>query len=163
MCFIGCGGVVPALAFHLASRHVRAIRILNRTESKAQELCAQLRENDPALVCEAAALADPEKVRSFLCASDLAVQCTSLGLRETDPPPVDPALLPAQGLLLYDTIYKPTAFLKAGAERGLPSVGGLTMLLYQGAASFAIWTGAEAPLEAMRRALLSAVKPSGTA
>ena len=70
---------------------------------------------------------------------------------------MDPDCLPQEGLLLYDTIYKPTAFQRAGREKGLPVATGLTMLLYQGASSFRIWTGIEAPLEEMRRALISAI------
>ncbi len=157
ICFIGCGGVVPALAFHLAFRGAACIRILNRTLCKAESLCKSLQDRFPTLVCEAAPLENAARVKDFFKESDLAVQCTSVGLKDGDPSPVDPDCLPQEGLLLYDTIYKPTAFQRAGREKGLPVANGLTMLLYQGASSFRIWTGIEAPLEEMRRALISAI------
>ena len=156
VCFIGCGGVVPALAFHLAFRGVRAIRILNRTVAKADALCERLQQRFPLLICDTASLEDSEKTAAFLAVSDLAVQCTSLGLKDDDPSPVDPALLPSKGLFLYDTIYKNTAIQRAAAEKNLPVANGLTMLLHQGAASFRIWTGMEPPVAQMKEALFAA-------
>lgn len=158
VCFIGCGGVVPALAFHLAFCGVCSIRILNRTVEKAEDLCRRLQKRFPQLSCQGASLEDPVRTAAFLAESSLAVQCTSLGLKEEDPSPVDPALFPAGGLVLYDTIYKNTRFQQIARDKGIPVANGLTMLLYQGAASFRIWTGEEAPVQVMRDALFTAFR-----
>jgi shikimate dehydrogenase len=55
----------------------------------------------------------------------------------------------------YDLVYRPggTPWLAACAARGARTVDGLEMLLHQGAAAFAQWTGAEPPLAAMRAGL----------
>ena len=45
------------------------------------------------------------------------------------------------------------ALVRAAHAAGLRAMGGLSMLLYQGAAAFTLWTGYEAPLAAMRAAL----------
>ena len=43
-------------------------------------------------------------------------------------------------------------------EHGIPAASGLSMLLHQGAKSLSIWTGLEAPVEVMRKALLDAAR-----
>lgn len=152
ICFIGCGGVTPALAFHAAAAGAKEIRILNRTEEKACSLAERLRALYADLRCEGAALAC---AGDFLRHADLTVQCTSLGLKAEDPAPVDPALL-SKDTFLFDLVYNRETKILAGARaRGIPCADGLAMLLHQGARSFEIWTGLEAPVEEMRRALFN--------
>jgi len=43
-------------------------------------------------------------------------------------------------------------------KAGAMSIGGLDMLAWQGALSFEIWTGRNAPLDLMRRAAAGALK-----
>jgi shikimate dehydrogenase len=54
-------------------------------------------------------------------------------------------------ILVYDLIYNPypTPLLKLAQEAGANILGGLPMLVYQGAASFELWTGKEAPIDIM--------------
>ena len=150
--FIGCGGAAHAAAFYFAGRGLRKMFILNRTLATAESLAVELKTNFPGFAVETAALSDTEKVKSFLEQSEAAVQCTSLGLKPDDPPPIAPELLP-QNIKLFDTIYKPTPLLKYAKAHGIDHAAGLGMLLHQGARSFHIWTGVEAPVEAMRQAL----------
>jgi shikimate dehydrogenase len=58
---------------------------------------------------------------------------------------------------VYDLVYNPfeTRFLREAKERGLKTASGLGMLVGQGALAFELWTGAEAPREAMMRAARS--------
>lgn len=155
VCFIGCGGVVKALAFHFAAKGVKSIFLLNRTVSTAQALCDSLRKNFSSLECACAPLSDEEAIRDFLSESTLAVQCTSLGLKKEDPAPIAPSLLP-QDIFFFDTIYKKTPLLQYAEENHIKSANGLGMLLHQGAKSFSLWTGKEAPVEEMRKALYEA-------
>lgn len=158
--FIGCGGVVKALAMHFAQAGVKKIHLLNRTVSKAEALANTLQEFFPSLALETAPIDDREKIKNFLEESALAVQCTSCGLKKEDPAPIPPELLPSH-ILLYDTIYKNTPLLQYAKSRNIPCAGGLSMLLHQGAKSFSLWTGKEAPLEAMRKALYEAAEERG--
>jgi shikimate dehydrogenase len=63
------------------------------------------------------------------------------------------------GLLVFDLVYNPEKTqLLADAERaGAHILGGLPMLVYQGAEALRLWTGMEAPealmMEAARRAI----------
>ena len=53
-------------------------------------------------------------------------------------------------LRVFDAIYRPTPLLKKAQELGLPAADGREMLIWQGAASFEIWTGVKPSIEAMR-------------
>jgi shikimate dehydrogenase len=54
-------------------------------------------------------------------------------------------------VLVYDVVYNPwpTPLLRLAQEAGANILGGLAMLVYQGAASFELWTGREAPVDIM--------------
>lgn len=153
--FIGCGGVVKALAFHFASKGIKRIFLLNRTLSTAEILCDALQNHFPGLECICAPLSDEKAITGAFRNSTLAVQCTSLGLKEEDPPPVSPELLPKE-ILFFDTIYKKTPLLQYAEKNGIKCANGLGMLLHQGAKSFSLWTKQEAPVETMRKALYEA-------
>ena len=60
-----------------------------------------------------------------------------------------------QSAVVYDLVYKPvnTQLLQDAKKLGHKASGGLTMLLYQGAESFEIWTGETAPVDVMKKAL----------
>jgi shikimate dehydrogenase len=57
------------------------------------------------------------------------------------------------GQTLVDLPYPRTATAEAAAAAGARVLDGLEVLVAQGAASFELWTGMPAPLEAMRRAV----------
>ena len=57
------------------------------------------------------------------------------------------------GLTLVDLPYPETATARAARAAGAAVVAGFEVLVAQGAASFELWTGRTAPVEAMRRAL----------
>jgi shikimate dehydrogenase len=81
--------------------------------------------------------------------ADLVVNATPVGM-QGESPVVDPALLhPAQ--FVVDTIYHPweTPLLAAARARGIPCANGLGMLVHQAALAFEMWTGVDAPLDAM--------------
>lgn len=153
--FIGCGGVVKALAFHFASKGIGKIHLLNRTFRTAEALCEAVGKNFPSVECSCAPLADEDAVTEAFKNSTLAVQCTSLGLKRDDPAPFPAHLLPP-GIFFFDTIYKKTPLLQYAEEHDIKCANGLGMLLHQGARSFSLWTGKNAPAEAMRRALYEA-------
>ncbi len=57
------------------------------------------------------------------------------------------------GQTLVDLPYPETATARAALEAGASVVDGLEVLVAQGAASFEVWTGQDAPVAAMRAAL----------
>ncbi len=154
--FIGCGGAVQAVAFHLAASRVSALYFINRTAETAENLCKRLKSFFPSLETDFCTPDDQTKTSAFLANSKVAIQGTSLGLKTDDPPPINPALLPA-GICLYETIYKKTAITKYAEEHGIRYADGRSMLLHQGAKALSIWTGRQAPVEVMRKALYDAI------
>jgi shikimate dehydrogenase len=64
--------------------------------------------------------------------------------------PLSPDVI-MKDVLVYDIVYNPleTPLLKMAREAGAKILGGLPMLVYQGAASFKLWTGKEAPVDIM--------------
>ncbi len=86
--------------------------------------------------------------------ADVVVNATPLGMTDGDPLPVDPALL-SDGQLVVDLIYRPerTSLLEAAAEAGATTLNGVGMLLYQAAEQFTMWTGHDAPVDAMAAAV----------
>jgi shikimate dehydrogenase len=72
--------------------------------------------------------------------------------------PLASGLIPKDALV-YDLVYNPsqTPLLKMAKAAGTKTIGGLPMLVYQGAASFKLWTGREAPLDIMLTAARKAL------
>ncbi len=82
----------------------------------------------------------------------LIVNCTPVGMW----PDVDQTPWPAETpipahAMVYDMVYRPleTRFLQQARAAGCQAISGLGMLVWQGAASFRLWTGREAPLDVM--------------
>jgi shikimate dehydrogenase len=88
----------------------------------------------------------------------LFVNATPVGMKESDPSPVDAKSLP-RGAAVYDLVYNrpKTALVREATLNKLHAVTGIGMLLYQGAIAFEIWTGRKPPIDVMRKALKSAM------
>jgi shikimate dehydrogenase len=133
---LGAGGSARAAAWAL--RHAGAdVAVFNRTPERAQRLAADL---------DVRAADAPEP-------ADLLVNCTTVGLHDADAAPVELATLHHYATVV-DLVYRPggTALARAAAERGIPNVDGLEILVRQGALSLELWTGRPAPIGAMRSA-----------
>ncbi|MDQ3621695.1 MAG: shikimate dehydrogenase, partial [Verrucomicrobiota bacterium] len=99
---------------------------------------------------------DEAVLRAEIDHTDLIINCTSVGMKRTDPSPLPSSLLQPH-LIIYDTIYTAnrTKLMLAADEAGARSANGLSMLLHQGALAFEIWFNRPAPLDAMKAALLA--------
>lgn len=107
------------------------------------------------------ALDDSEALARVLSETHLLINTTPVGTRDAQSSPIPIELLrrlPRDAFVL-DLIYNPpeTALVRAAHAAGLRATGGFSMLLYQGAEAFTLWTGYEAPLAVMRTALETAL------
>ena len=123
--------------------------IANRTPERAVELADLV----GALGVSARAIALSRDGLREAARSDLIVNCTSLGMAGGPGPgesPIAPDLIPLSALVC-DLVYNPgvTPLLRDAAAAGAHRLGGLPMLVYQGAAAFEIWTGTTAPARVM--------------
>jgi shikimate dehydrogenase len=153
---LGAGGAARAVAWSLVEAGIAELLILNRTSERA-ELLADLVSQRMGVLALGLGLGDP-RTRAQLATCALLVNATPVGLHPSDPLPIDPTLLGPQ-ILVYDLIYRPreTALLREAKRLGCQVLGGLGMLLYQGALAFELWTGRKPPEQAMRTALLQAL------
>lgn len=155
---VGAGGAARAAAHALAESGVGSLAIGNRTFERAEALAAEI----SALGINARAVSLADAAFAGACgAADLIVNSTSVGMlhgpAEGASPVPDGAI--RAGCVVYDMVYNPpdTPLLRAAADAGAVAVGGLPMLVYQGAAAWEMWTGRDAPMGVMmaaaRRAL----------
>lgn len=93
------------------------------------------------------------EISRLLPGADLLVNATPVGTASDDSPV--PASLLRPDLAVLDLVYRPspTRLVREARAIGAAARGGAGMLLGQAAASFALWTGLEAPIAAMRDAL----------
>jgi len=153
---LGAGGAARAVAWSLVEAGIAELLILNRTRERA-ELLADLVSQRMGVLALGLGLGDP-RAPGQLARCALLVNATPVGLHPSDPSPIEPELL-RPWLLVHDLIYRPreTALLREAKGRGCRVLGGLGMLLYQGALAFELWTGRKPPEQAMRTALLQAL------
>ena len=150
---LGAGGSARAAAYGLARAGAARIDVLNRTPAGAQVLVDRLQPLFPA--CTLAAFGLPQDLAKLAPEAGLVINCTSLGMTPdtaTTPWPQDVAL--RQGQVVYDLVYNPpqTVLLRQAAEGGARPIGGLGMLVWQGALAFERWTGRPAPVHVMHTA-----------
>ena len=149
-CFvIGCGGAARAIVMTLAFRNVGKIFLCNRTEQKAHDLCVEI--NAKVRHCCEVVPFMPAVIEPVIGRADVLINATSVGMHpDEDKMVIDAGLIPA-GIVVSDIVYNPlkTKLLRAAEERGCRTVGGLGMLVYQGAEAFRMWTGVEPPVTEM--------------
>lgn len=147
---LGAGGAARAAAFALCQERVATLAIANRTPQRAEALAAELRGN--AATLSALALTDPA-LEDIALQSDLIVNSTSVGMRHgdaEDQSPIPGGIIPHDAVVM-DMVYNPqhTPLLAAARSAGAQAIGGMPMLIYQGAAAFEMWTAKPAPIDAM--------------
>jgi shikimate dehydrogenase len=137
---LGAGGAARAIVLALGSVGAE-VTVAARRPDAAESAAGLVRGGHTARLpdCDVAAY-------------DLVVNATPLGMQGQAPPIDTSQLHPAQ--FVVDTVYHPaeTPLLAAARARGVPCTNGLGMLLHQAALAFELWTGVDAPLDAMRAA-----------
>jgi shikimate dehydrogenase len=163
---LGAGGAARGVVLALLREGISQLIVANRTLLRAQAL-VQL-----AIQRGVAGQAIPLGWSELALAavhSDLIVNCTTIGMAHGPDAKGTPLLMyqipPAA--LVYDLVYNPleTPLLREAARAGAGVLGGIQMLVYQGAASFEMWTGRPAPVDVMLKAAMEAMsnlKTSGT-
>ena len=158
---LGAGGAAKAVAYALA-KEVGELGVLNRASEKAKGLAEVLsRTFGKKVVGDALS---PSAIQKHLHDSDMLINATSVGMH----PNISQSLVAPQwlkpDLIVMDIVYNPveTKLVKDAKAVGAQVISGVEMLLYQGAASFEIWTGVSAPIEIMRRAALDKLGAGAT-
>jgi len=152
---LGAGGASRAVSFVLAEAGAAEIALYDIDKLKSDNITQMIKELFP--VFNIYPVGDLGQLN--LKNKNLLINATPLGLKDDDPFPIEENYL-HKDLFVYDLIYNPTQtkLLKLAKNIGAKTSNGLGMLLYQGMASFEIWTQKPAPKEVMQKALLEAIK-----
>jgi shikimate dehydrogenase len=126
--------------------------VLNRSIKRAERLRDDLA---PAPV-EVLASDTPAAIDELRTAH-VVINATALGWKRGETPlaPEQLDLLHPKALVV-DITYRDTDLLEAARSRGLRTLDGLEMLVYQGARSLEIWTGMQPPVDIMMSAAVAA-------
>lgn len=155
MTLLGGGGAATAILVQAALDGMKEIRVFNRkspTFDRLSAIAGQLNRRTDCLVT-VHPLEDTEDLRASISDSDILTNATNIGMApHTDACPISDASFLRPELIVSDIIYNPrqTKLLQMASETGCPFFNGLYMLLYQGAASFELWTGRKMPVELIK-------------
>ena len=155
---LGTGGAARAAAVGLLEQGVGEVVLLGRTEAHLQNILRHLSIVSAEIYRTAqikGALFDYPEASEFLSDADLVVNATPIGLKMDDSTLLlDVNVLPVTALVM-DMIFNPplTPLLRTARAHGCQVLNGLSMLLFQGALAFELWTGCPAPIEVMQKAL----------
>ena len=148
---LGTGGAGDAICDALVGAGVKKIFVTNRSVYPAQDLAA--RYPDKAQFIYFGIF----PVRRAMAESDLFINATSLGMARHEGvfPTWASCVTPPAGVTVYDLVYNPrqTMLLREAEKRGLPTVSGIDLLLYQAARAFKMFTGKDVDMPALFSAL----------
>lgn len=147
---LGAGGAARGVVYALLQAGA-SVAILNRTLSRAEALADELRQWVPEATLETRPL-DTNELAKEAAEADLLVNATTLGMwPKTGVSPWPKELTFPSHLTVFDLVYNPleTRFLAQAKAAGATTIGGLKMLVYQGAVSFNWWFGRMPPTDIM--------------
>ncbi len=154
---LGAGGSARGVVYALARAGIARLFVANRTPERAERL-AQLAA-DSGVAASAMALSEASRAAAEV---SLIVNCTSMGMvhgPDETGAPLSASHIPSAALV-NDLVYNPleTPLLREAARAGAATLGGIQMLVYQGAASFEMWTSQDAPVAVMLEAATAAMR-----
>lgn len=157
---LGAGGASTSILVQAALDGASEIVVFSRPGvfyDRAVSIIEVLREKTDCIL-SIHNLADKERLKKNLKSSYILINGTSVGMA----PDINRCLIPDasffhKDLVVADVIYNPreTKLLAMAREAGCPTFNGLSMLLYQGAEAFRLWTGQEMPVELVRERYFS--------
>lgn len=149
---VGAGGAGRAAASALAREGVAHIAVADKTSADAAPVVALLDRMGGQVEAESMALGDVSV--ALVAGSDLIVNATPLGMAGGGKVPRVLVDNISGRHIVYDVVYgkRPTELLERARVVEARVVDGLSMLVWQAASAFELWTGRTAPVEVMRSA-----------
>ncbi|MCL2116001.1 MAG: shikimate dehydrogenase [Methanobrevibacter sp.] len=173
---VGAGGAARAIAFQIAISNVEKLTIINRSEKKAKFLLYDLKTLLSTNFKDNSKLEDItidfshidlnfthgmiESLPKHLKNADILIDTTPVGMYPNiNDEPIATANEMHSDLIVNDIVYNPneTCLLREAKLANATTISGIKMLLYQGVENFKIWTGLEAPVDSMEKALLDEI------
>lgn len=159
---LGAGGAGRAVTMALVEGKAATVTISDIDRERADRLVHDLGRQGETILRTVPP--GEENLAAVMKKCQLLVNCTPIGMRHSQAEhdlPIPAELIPARALV-FDIIYNPleTRLLAEAKRRGARTLGGLAMLVYQGAASLELWTAVQAPLDVMFKAARKALAPT---
>ncbi|MCX7957264.1 MAG: shikimate dehydrogenase [Endomicrobia bacterium] len=148
---LGCGGVSRAILVGLNELGARNVYVYDVDDKKVKFL----KDKFGSFVIPV----EKEKLENIVKNSRIIINATPLGMKPSDPTPVDLRLITKMHII-YDVIYnRETEFVRYAREIGCKYViDGKSMFVYQAAHSFFLWTGVKPDIKFMFRLIDKLVK-----
>ncbi|MGZ4936777.1 MAG: shikimate dehydrogenase [Halobacteriota archaeon] len=157
---LGAGGAAKAIAAQLLLEGARVL-VVNRTQSRSLLLAQHMTAENLACGCDDIEAYGLDEIGPLLGEADVLINATPVGMHGAF---ADQTLVTSKqmhpGLAVFDIVYNPllTPLLKEAHAAGARTIDGVKMLVYQGAASFTIWTCLEPPIAVMEEAVRQALQ-----
>ncbi|HFL2414739.1 TPA: shikimate dehydrogenase [Clostridioides difficile] len=150
---MGAGGAATAIQVQCALDGAREISIFNPKDDfykRAEQTVENIKKDVPECVVNLYDLEDTNKLYEEIKSSDILTNATLIGMKPYDNETniKDTSVL-RKDLVVTDVVYNPkkTKMIEDAEANGCKAIGGLGMLLYQGAEAFNLYTGLEMPVE----------------
>ena len=156
---LGTGGASRAAVVGLTEKGIKYIDFYTRNIINSRQTLDYVRAKFPEVEFNVYQI---QNIRS-LADSAIVVNATPIGMKGymADEMPLEPKDLDCltSNTLIYDIVYNPikTILIKEAEKRGLRTVGGLDMLIYQAQRAIEIWTGQTPDFNIMKLAALDAL------
>lgn len=156
MTLLGAGGASSSVLVQAALDGVAEIDVFNRAGKNFDRAKILIDRLNKETSCKVSLypMEDEKKLTESIAESVILTNGTSVGMN----PKPDGCLIQnldvfREDLVVSDLIYNPreTKLMRLARERGAKAFNGMYMLLYQGAASFALWTGQQMPVEHIKK------------
>ena len=154
MTIMGAGGAATAVQVQSALDGAVKISIFNRADefyANAERTKAKIKEMLPECDVNVYPLEDTEKLYAEIKDSDILVNATKVGMKPLDGQSlIEDTSVFRPDLVVADVVYNPkeTKFVQDAKAAGCKvAVGGIGMLLWQGAAAFKLFTGEDMPTD----------------
>lgn len=156
---LGTGGASRAAVVGLAERGVGSIDFYTRNIINSRQTLEYVRAKFPHIEFNVYQI---QNIRS-LSGTSIVVNATPIGMKGymADQMPLERADLDKLNpdCVVYDIVYNPnkTILIQEAQKRGLKTIGGLDMLIYQAERALEIWTGKKPDTNVMKIAALEAL------
>lgn len=161
MTIIGAGGAATAIQVQSALDGAKEIAIFNIKDDfyqKAKQTVASIKQEVPDCIVRIYDLNDTEKLYAEIATSDILVNATLVGMHpyESETPVKDTTVF-HKNLIVADVVYNPkkTKLMLDAEAAGCKTVGGLGMLLWQGAEAYKLFTGEDMPVSEVKELYFS--------
>ncbi|MBC1538183.1 shikimate dehydrogenase [Listeria seeligeri] len=161
MTIIGAGGAATAIQVQSALDGAKEIAIFNIKDDfyqKAKQTVASIKQEVPDCIVRIYDLNDTEKLYAEIATSDILVNATLVGMHPYESEtPVKDATVFHKNLIVADVVYNPkkTKLMLDAEAAGCKTVGGLGMLLWQGAEAYKLFTGEDMPVQEVKELYFS--------